>query len=372
MSVKGWCPGAHRPMMSGDGLLVRIRPRLGRLSAGQMLGLCDIARTHGNGLMDLTSRANLQLRGVGEDSYDAVMQGLRTLDLLDEDAATEERRNITVSPLWKAGDITTRLHDALCARLHELPHLPAKMGVAIDVDRAPVLTRNSADFRIERSPRGTLILRADGLREGRAVSEETAIDALIEMAHWFAKHAGPDTRRMARLLATQDLPEGWRTTPARDPRPPLVPGGVIVGRAYGAAFGSIDAAALAELMHDSGASALRCTPWRLFVLEDARRTDPHGFVTDADDPLLRAHACPGAPACAAATVDTRAIARALAARHPKGLHVSGCDKGCAHPRPCATTLVGRDGAYDLVEDGHPWDQPRQRGLAHTDLLTVKA
>ena len=26
--VKGWCPGAHRPMMSGDGLVVRIRPRL--------------------------------------------------------------------------------------------------------------------------------------------------------------------------------------------------------------------------------------------------------------------------------------------------------------------------------------------------------
>ena len=23
--VKGWCPGAHRPMMSGDGLVVRLR-----------------------------------------------------------------------------------------------------------------------------------------------------------------------------------------------------------------------------------------------------------------------------------------------------------------------------------------------------------
>ena len=27
--VQGWCPGAHRPMMSGDGLVVRVRPRLG-------------------------------------------------------------------------------------------------------------------------------------------------------------------------------------------------------------------------------------------------------------------------------------------------------------------------------------------------------
>ena len=25
MSVRGWCPGALRPMMSGDGLVLRIR-----------------------------------------------------------------------------------------------------------------------------------------------------------------------------------------------------------------------------------------------------------------------------------------------------------------------------------------------------------
>ena len=25
--IQGWCPGALRPMMSGDGLVVRVRPR---------------------------------------------------------------------------------------------------------------------------------------------------------------------------------------------------------------------------------------------------------------------------------------------------------------------------------------------------------
>ena len=24
--IKGWCPGALRPMLSGDGLVVRVRP----------------------------------------------------------------------------------------------------------------------------------------------------------------------------------------------------------------------------------------------------------------------------------------------------------------------------------------------------------
>ena len=41
MSVKGWCPGAYRPMMSGDGLIVSIRESLGRLNSAQEQGLSD-------------------------------------------------------------------------------------------------------------------------------------------------------------------------------------------------------------------------------------------------------------------------------------------------------------------------------------------
>ena len=37
--AKGWCPGAYRPMMSGDGLVVRVRPVLARLTQAQVLGL---------------------------------------------------------------------------------------------------------------------------------------------------------------------------------------------------------------------------------------------------------------------------------------------------------------------------------------------
>ena len=29
---KGWCPGALRPMQSGDGLLLRVRPKAGSFS----------------------------------------------------------------------------------------------------------------------------------------------------------------------------------------------------------------------------------------------------------------------------------------------------------------------------------------------------
>ncbi len=49
-AVKGWCPGAYRPMMSGDGLVVRIRPRLARLERDHVLALCDLAQRYGSGI----------------------------------------------------------------------------------------------------------------------------------------------------------------------------------------------------------------------------------------------------------------------------------------------------------------------------------
>ena len=66
LAIKGWCPGALRPMLSGDGLVVRVRPYGGRLDATQAAGLADLAERYGNGLIDVTSRANLQIRGVSE------------------------------------------------------------------------------------------------------------------------------------------------------------------------------------------------------------------------------------------------------------------------------------------------------------------
>ncbi|MEP4198855.1 MAG: cobalamin biosynthesis protein CobG [Aliishimia sp.] len=372
-SVKGWCPGAYRPMMSGDGLIIRVRPRLGRLTCAQALGLCDLSQRYGNGLIDLTSRANLQLRGVALQEHDAVLDQLLTLGMLDETPDLEARRNILTTPDWIAGDITTRLHDALVARLGELPNLPAKMGFALDTGAAPLLTGASGDFRLERGAKdGDLVLRADGMGQGRAVTESTAIDAIIEMAHWYHQCAKADTKRMAQLVRQTELPPNWCDTDPRRAAACLVPGVLGTDRVYGVAFGSIRSTSLQALLRDSRATALRTTPWRLLVLEDAQDCAEHGFISESKDALLSAHACAGSPACGSASVETRALARALAPYYPKGLHVSGCAKGCALPKDCATTIVGRNGAYDLIEQGAPWDSPRQQGLLAQDLMNIKA
>jgi len=359
--VKGWCPSAYRPMMSGDGLIVRVRPHAGRLDRAQVIGLCEAAAQYGNGFIDLTNRANLQIRGVAQEDHAALVEALSVFGLLDADPAREARRNIIVAPDWQAGDASARLAEKLARRLGELPALPGKFGFAVDAGDGPILSDAPADIRIERGVGGGLIVRADGSAQGCPVAESEAIDAVIALAHWFAAR-GAEAKRMARLLRSVPLPEAWQGEPPASPRAKSRPGDDIGGPVLGAPFGQLPAEALADLMVASGATALRLTPWRLFALEDVRALPAHGFIDAPDDPLLRVDACPGAPACPAATVETRTLARALAGRVDGDLHVSGCEKGCARPRAADVTLVGRDGGFDLVRGGKPGDAPTRRGL----------
>lgn len=365
--AKGWCPGAYRPMMSGDGLVVRVRPALARLSRAQILGLCDLAIDYGSGLIDLTSRANLQIRGVSEDNHEPLLQSLSALDLLEADPALEGRRNILTTPLWIEGDDSQAIASDLTARLVDLPELPAKMGFAIDAGLAPVLQANSADFRVECDANGGLILRADGSALGVCVTKDTAVDTILDMAHWFAETGGVAHKRMAKHLAHVALPKKWTTTVPASAGSPTTPGTSDLGAVFGAAFGQIEANALKALFKATRATAIRVSPWRVFILENAAPIASSSFITDAKDPLLQINACPGAPFCTAASVDTRELARNLAGRIDGPLHISGCAKGCAMPRPCRTTLVGRAGKFDLVRNGLPWDEPLLTDLAPDSL-----
>lgn len=361
---KGWCPGALRPMQSGDGLIVRVRPRAGRLSRAQVLGLCAAAQAHGAGLLDLTNRANLQIRGVAQTALDALQDDLAELGLLDETPDLESRRNILTAPLRGSADDIEPVAEALAASLADLPDLPSKFGFAVDCAHKRQLANAPADIRIERNTSGGMIVRADGAQRGRA--SDAPVEDAIALAHWFAEHRGK-ARRMAQTVA--NLPGDWQQ---EDPAPqarPLTPGPRQQGMVLGAAFGSLDPQALTDLMDSSPATALVTVPGRLFLLEGAHALPAHPFIDLPGDPLLRVDACPGAPHCASASVQTREIARHLAPLMSGSLHVSGCAKGCARARPAQTTLVGQGGAFDLVRDGASWEEPALRGLCPHTLLT---
>ena len=136
---KGWCPGALRPMESGDGLIVRLKITGGEISAELAAALAKWAEDFGNGQIDLTSRANLQLRGVSEKTLPGLQEALDAHGLLDRDAEAESIRNILASPLAGADpdallDIRPQIQ-ALDERLRSdraLHDLPAKFLFLVD------------------------------------------------------------------------------------------------------------------------------------------------------------------------------------------------------------------------------------------------
>ncbi|WP_407192669.1 precorrin-3B synthase [Bradyrhizobium sp. STM 3566] len=374
-AVKGWCPGALRPMLSGDGLVVRVRPFGGRLEAPQISGLADLAERFGNGLIDLTSRANLQIRGVKEDGHRPLLDGLAQLALLDPDADIEARRNILVTPFWSSGDETQSLAAELEEALAESGLvLPTKFGFAVDDGRSRVLAGDSADIRIERDRSGRLLVRADGARLGRCVERGQAVSAALALASWFLISGGARGgrgRMAAHIASGATLPQSLRgeTEPApvmAAARPGPYPQGAMVGVAFGQMLH-------ATLRQFSGyGHALRMTPWRM-VLSEGNREMPSGagLITEPYDPALRVIACSGAPRCREAHADTRALAAALAPRIAADgrLHVSGCRKGCAHSGTAAVTLIATRAGFDLVRDGSTRDEPVLRGLSGADIVS---
>jgi precorrin-3B synthase len=375
-AIKGWCPSALRPMLSGDGLVVRLRPRGGRLSAAQAVGIAELAKRCGNGLIDLTGRANLQIRGVSEKSHPLLIVGLDRLGLVDAELQSETQRNVVCTPFWCGDDDAPLLADELEHALAKRSlGLPEKFGFAIDCGEGRVLTQAPADIRIERGTDGSLILRADGISRGRSMAREAIIHGAIALAEWFAASGGAqDGRgRMAPHVASGaklpgDLVGETQPVPALAvPKPGLVAAGALVAVAFGQIW-SDTLSWLARL-----GPGLRLAPWRMLLVEGLRdMPEAKGLVIRADDPLLRVVACTGAPLCPQAFAETRELATALAPHLPPDvrLHVSGCAKGCAYPAAASITLVGTSDGFDLVRRGNARQMPIMRGIDPAEILAA--
>ncbi len=85
MTAYGWCPSVFTPMQADDGLLLRVKPTAAQLSSAQLVALAEAAQREGNGKVQLTNRANLQLRGFTAESAErfartAVDAGLASAD----------------------------------------------------------------------------------------------------------------------------------------------------------------------------------------------------------------------------------------------------------------------------------------------------
>ncbi|MGW7431088.1 cobalamin biosynthesis protein CobG [Streptomyces sp. NPDC054861] len=92
------CPGALRLHPADDGRLARLRLPAGALTVRQVESLAVAAEELGDGRISVTSRGNVELRGLGEGCGAALAGLLAPAGLLP--SATHERvRNIVASPL---------------------------------------------------------------------------------------------------------------------------------------------------------------------------------------------------------------------------------------------------------------------------------
>jgi precorrin-3B synthase len=378
---RGWCPTLYEPMPTGDGLLVRVKPYGARMTSSAARSLAEAAARFGNGVIELTSRGNWQVRGLTAASAPRFAGAMAAAGLASADPDIERRRNVIASPL--AGDDPATAADAgllagaIEAMLAEPGDwdLPAKFGFA--VDGGGVLPLSSP---------ADIVVRTDGQRHWIGIGDAYAgCDPAATMSILHALTAAAAGRRMAEWVREAGITTVFATAglvaehaPARaDPPTPVgfIPYDGADTGAFGLAFpfGQADAATLdtlATLAERFSDGTLRVTPWRAVLLgrvlegdAAALRASAGGLIADPADPRLRMAACIGSAGCASGTVRARDDAAALANAGWTGfLHVSGCAKGCAYPG-VADTLVGEGGSYGLVRNGRASDVPVASGLS---------
>ncbi|MEL6168750.1 MAG: hypothetical protein AAFR35_08655 [Pseudomonadota bacterium] len=288
----GWCPSAHRPMAADDGLLLRVKPPLGRLSCREAELLAGLARRYGSGRIELTNRANLQLRGFDTTGHGHALTELLDAGLARPDPGHEARRNVILAPDWAADgpleEVARTLDAALAAP--ELEELPAKFGFVVDHELCP-LDDVPGDVRLRRTGAVWRVWPTDHANEASTgiSTGRQAVSAAIALALWFLATDGVAATRMARHLDATGLRPcfepgrmDWTTGPLRadtrvphDPsatRPaPRAPEGPAEGpfgpgRLVRPDHDHFDAEALAGFAANG---ALRLTPWRALVVEAA-------------------------------------------------------------------------------------------------------
>jgi precorrin-3B synthase len=402
---RGACPRLAEPMQTGDGLLVRFAP-IGTVGLDAFAGLCDSARRHGNGIVEITSRGSIQVRGLTADSAEALAIDIAKFDIDVADGVpiiTNPLSGLDSSEILDAGEVAAAVRAKLAAE-PLVGELSPKASVIIDGGGALGLDMLSADVRlraglVKGTPRWHVRLggTATSSRRLGAVPADAAAQAVRILLDQIAVH-GSETR--AHELVRDDLGEftaaltdlliRWpvmRRQPNIDPIAIhyLRVGYVALG--IGLPFGHAhvdELQALIDAARQMSAAGVRTAPDRILLFVDLSpeaaealrdRAGRAGFIVRASDPRRHVAACAGAPICASGEIATRAMAPAIAAAAAPllvdgsvTLHLSGCRKGCAHAGRAAVTVVGNAGECDLIINGSARDRPVER-VKPDDLAT---
>jgi len=395
---RGVCPGLSRPLPTGDGLLVRILP-IGTIALEALAALGATARACGNGIIEITARGSIQVRGLSRHSAPRFASAIAALGIAAEDGVPilcNPLAGLDVAEIFDAAGLAGALRRAV-TRQSLVGRLDPKVSVVIDSGAPLNLARVPADIRVRaQSCHGATVLRlAVGGDDRNAfdlglIGVNDGVEAVSRLLLVLAEHRA----RARDMIAAHELADfedalafARRGSVAQRDREGSAPrqcsdalgfhalrdGTFACG--IGLAFGHAEASTLEKLANAAGAAGargLRTAPNRsLLAIGLTKEAASYflaaaanlGFVTRADDPRRQVVACAGAPLCASAYIAARTIAPDIAAAAAPSLsdaltiHVSGCAKGCAHPGAAPLTVVGTPGDCALVADGSARDAP---------------
>ncbi|MBS9533904.1 nitrite reductase [Mycobacterium sp. M1] len=267
------CPGALRPWPADDGLLVRLRLIGGALPGAALARLLAVSAEFGDGDVHLTTRANLQLRGLpGCDGQltPAALAALESTGLLPS-RSHELVRNILVSPQtgYAGGRADLRgvaadLDTLLCAT-PRLAGLPGRFLFVLDDGRGDLLDRRADAGLVALSDADAQLRIGEAWGPVLGLAEAAAALAGLATAFQAARGDGPDAPWHIRELPTPLAPAAPADRRVPTPAGPLPYGPVPGGTHRHVPDGLITPQVGRSLL---GAAELVVTPWHGIFVPD--------------------------------------------------------------------------------------------------------
>ena len=415
------CPGALRLHAADDGALARVRIPAGLLTASQTLALAETAEHLGDGHIDITSRGNLQLRGLDERESVRLSSALDAVGLLPS-PRHERVRNVLASPLngldsLGGADVrcwAARLDGLLCAS-EAATGLSGRFLFALDDGRGDVAALDADVTLIALHGRPSrALLRVGDEAEGVCVAGEDAPGAALLAAEVFlteVRESGEHAwrvrelpvrelpygqalfaRRLAELLGSRGVTAQRVTNPAPAPAGTAPAPGIVDGGGNRCALSvmaplgrltSSQWRQLASLAREHGNGELRVTPWRGIVVPGLPRSgagtwlqelDEAGLITHEGSSWLGVGACTGLPGCARSHRDVRADAAAALNGPATGrmlpVYWSGCERRCGRPQGDRVDVVAGEDGYTVTVQAE--GSTRERAVPDGDLAHAVA
>lgn len=383
------CPGVLRPHRAADGALLRLRVPGGWLPATSLDIISAAAVAFGDGEVQLTSRANLQLRAVATTASGAVSGALVDEVLragLLPYPSHERVRNIVCSPLTGLSGgladlrgLTRELDQKLCAAM-DLAELPGPFLFVLDDGRGD-LDAMSGDLRVRAIDAHSAQILVGDAAIGPVVPLDAVADVLLVLARAFLpftqqegrpvwhirelpKHGMELYAQLAAGLSPTLLRRRTGATSGRLGRLTQDDGRVTLSTLV--PLGLLDRRQVAALSSAAsvGSGLLVVTPWRGVLVpglpfSEAGRAAADltatGLELDDRSPWQGVTACTGAPRCAHGEGETRLLAGTLV-RQRRGsdgapVHVVGCERRCGSPNAAHIEVLAGPGSVAISRDG---------------------